>query len=270
MKSESSEASPYLLDNSSKLLRPDMAQIVREPKSFPTDSCANEIVRQLTQIVREQEAYLPASEESPELDVAKPECRCDGDTFSQYSLELLNSEFISPSQNHSKSQSFETDNTDLSLPKFNAEIPSNFQPEVPKFDDHYKLNGKCRQEKLNPINRRDFSFPQKLINDESSKIYIIDASTPSPKSKRYVDSSLDSLELYQQPIRKIVEAEIHQQEESLKPVADFNEEDFSDKVKEVRDRRRPVTTIDLQAACDLPPNYHYQSQIAKMAIKGVF
>lgn len=259
---------PYITD-SSKLLRPDMVQVQSKSPTPPPDTSAEEIVRQLTQIVKEQEAFLPPPDETSESETPKPDfIRYDGDTSSQYSVELLNSNFNLPPQNHSKSHSFETDNTDITLPKFNSEISPDAIPEMPTFGDDYKLESRPKSVSNN---RRDFSFPQKFISDESSKIYIIDASTPSPKSKRYVDSSLDSLELYQEPIKKIVEAEIHQQEEeSRKSTVDFNDNEFEEMAKEVRDRRRPVTTINLQGACAIQPDYHYQSQIAKMAIKGVF
>ncbi|EEB18959.1 conserved hypothetical protein [Pediculus humanus corporis] len=288
--------------NSKKLLRPDMAsQIITEAKFPESEPCAHEIVKHLTEIVNQQESLNASAaaqgEQSFEPEIHKPETKYEGDTSSsQYSLELLNSELnlSTPRNNHSQSQSFETDNTDLSLPKFNAEISSDFTPEVPKFDQSFKMETYYRTEKTYAMtSRRDFSLPQKFISDESSKIYLIDASTPSPKSKRYVDSSLDSLELYQQPVRKIVEAEIHQRNDddedgdgvggdttksfiigtNLNKEEEEEEEVFDKRVKEVRERRKPITTIEVQNAgspCASPPDYHYQSQIAKMAIKGVF
>mgnify|MGYP006952282036 FL=1 len=282
------------------------SQIVTEAKFPESEPCAYEIVKHLTEIVNQQESLNASAtaqgEQSFEPEIQKPETKYEGDTSSsQFSLELSNSELnlSTPRNNHSQSQSFETDNTDLSLPKFNAEISSDFTPEIPKFDQSFKMETYYRTEKTYAMtSRRDFSLPQKFISDESSKIYLIDASTPSPKSKRYVDSSLDSLELYQQPVRKIVEAEIHQRNDddgddengdgcgvsvggdttkSFIIGTDLKEEEeeklFDKRVIEVRERRKPITTIEVQNAgspCTSPPDYHYQSQIAKMAIKGVF
>lgn len=291
--SEASKLSPtgiasYLLENPNGLLRPcgDRA----------TNS--NEIVRQLSQIVKAGESFEESSPcesdkiELPEVPKTISDYRYDCDTSSQYSSELLNTDFIPtvPVQNHSKSLSYETDNTDMSLPKFSAEISVSAQAEIPRF--HTEERPKSEMSKyLNPRSdpnkiehyrpnfkheRSDYSYHQSLQrynNDESSKIYIIDASTPSPKSKRYLETSFDSLELFHQPTRKVVEAEVHhhQQEDLRRKIPELNDA-LAEKVKEVKERRRPVTTIDLQGACALPTSadYYYQAQITRMAIKGIF
>ncbi|KAL0279931.1 UNVERIFIED_CONTAM: hypothetical protein PYX00_001381 [Menopon gallinae] len=239
----------FLLENSSCLLRPDMSPSeIADRRTAPEPSNATEIVRHLSEIVKNNESYVPVLEEQKYAEASKSEYRYDGDTSSQYSSELLNADFsaVPSAQNHSKSLSYETDNTDMSLPKFSAEIP----PALPRFD---------KTERPRPKSQL-----QRTESDETSKIYIIDASTPSPKSKRYMETCFDDLEL-----RKTVEAEVHRQEEAPRKVSDLNHNELEERIKEVRHRRRPVTTIDLQGACALP-DYYYQTQLTKMAIKGIF
>lgn len=242
----------FLLESSSCLLRPDVSPGEGADRRAAEPSTATEIVRHLSEIVKNNEGYVPVLEEPCDAqkyaETGKSEYRYDGDTSSQYSSELLNSDFH-PVESHSKSLSCETDNTDVSLPKFSADVP----PALPRFEKTEKPRPKGQHQQL-----------QRTESDETSKIYIIDASTPSPKSKRYMETAFDDPEL-----RKTVEAEVHRQEEAPRKVSDLNHNELEERIKEVRYRRRPVTTIDLQGACTLP-DYHYQTQLTKMAIKGIF
>lgn len=195
----------------SSLLRPDMGPIrTTQRETSEESSRTSEIVQQLSQIVRSNE-----------------EASRDVDSSSQYSSELLN-----PEASHTKSLSFETDNTDLSLPRFSAVAPS-----VPK------LNG-VKKEVVDEeaAYRKEL---RKFAGDESAKIYIIDASTPSPKSQRYLESGL--------------EYEVPRTVEGLEA-----------KMDEVRMRRRPVTTINLQVATQPVPAYYCPAALKRMAIQGIF
>lgn len=274
----STNTSPYLLENSNSLTR-------NRPPS-------NEMMRQLFQITKANGNYEELSPcESDKIEfseIAKSDYKYDCDTSSQYSSELLNTDFTPtvPAQNHSKSLSYETDNTEMSLPKFSAEISVTSQTEIPRF----QMETRPKSEMSRPASSRSEGYyrPYRFIgdrtdflhhhplphykNDESSKIYIIDASTPSPKSKRYLETSFDTIELFHQPNRKVVEAEVHKQQDDLRrKIPDMNEA-LEEKVKEVKERRKPVKTIDLQGACALPApsDYYYQAQITRMAIKGIF
>lgn len=203
--SESQSLSSYLLDPTS-LLRPDMAPVQTSQRegSEEASSRTSEIVKQLSQIVQNNE-----------------------DTSSQYSSELLN-----PDASHTKSLSFETDNTDLSLPRFSSAAPA-----VPK------LNGvkKPAPSDEDVAYRKEL---QRFAVDDNAKIYIIDASTPSPKSQRYLETSFDACDEFS---------------------------GLEERMSEVRDRRRPVT-IDLQGACALPPppDYYCPATLKRMAIQGIF
>lgn len=270
--------SSFLSENSNSL-----------PRNRPP---SNEMMRQLSQITKtggNYEELSPCESGKTEFsEIAKSDYKYDCDTSSQYSSELLNTDFMPtlPAQNHSKSLSYETDNTEMSLPKFSAEISVTSQTEIPRFH----MENRPKSEMSRPTSSRSEGYyrPYRFIgdrtdfphhhtlphynNDESSKIYIIDASTPSPKSKRYLETSFDNLEFFHQPTRKIVEVEVHKQQDDLRrKIPDLNEA-LAEKVKEVKERRKPIKTIDLQGACALPPpsDYYYQAQITKMAIKGIF
>jgi len=196
-----------MLENATDLLRPDMSPTpIIKPETSEESSRTSEIVKQLSQIVRSNE---------------------DADTSSQYSSELLN-----PDASHTKSLSFETDNTDLSLPRFSAAAPA-----VPK------LNGvKKTQLDEEEAYRKEI---QRFAGDDNAKIYIIDASTPSPKSQRYLETSFD---LYDEP------------------------RGLAEKMQEVRNRRS-VTTIrfsDTYSAPQPQPNCYYPVSLKRMAIQGIF
>lgn len=214
----------FILESSNSLLRPDMGPSVRgsQRESSEDSSRTSEIVHQLSQIVSRSE-----------------EASRDADTSSQYSSEMLN-----PDASHTKSLSFDTDNTDLSLPRFSAAAPA-----VPK------LNG---VKKSTPADE-EAAYRKELERfSADEKIYIIDASTPSPKSQRYLETSF---ELYDVP-------------RGLKEPVPQEPQTLPERLQEVRPPRRPVTTISLQSLTQSPmPTAHQQycpMSLKRMAIQGIF